>query len=200
MGDLKFLESLTSSFENLPGVGRKTAKRYAYHVLEKMTEDQVVCFAETLINTKRKVKNCPICGMISLDSPCEICTSENRDHSKIMVVKDTKDIIAIDSMGEYNGMYHSLGGLLSPIDGIGPSSLNISLLEKRLNNEVEEVIIATSFTPSGEMTALYLEKILSKDNLIVSRLGYGIPAGGDIENVDDLTFKRAFSNRTNNMK
>ena len=115
-----------------------------------------------------------------------------------MVLKDTKDIIAVENMGEYNGLYHSLNGLISPMDGIGPDNLTIDLLEKRLDDSVKEVILATSFTPSGETTAIFLEKILSKDDLTISRLGYGLPAGGDIEYVDELTLKRALSNRTSN--
>ena len=200
MADLKFLDYLASSFEKLPGVGKKTAKRYAYYVVEKMSNEQVDEFAKTLIETKNKVKNCPVCGMLSAVSPCEICSSSSRDRSKIMVLKDTKDILAVENMGEYNGLYHSLNGLISPMDGIGPDKLTIELLEKRINNSVEEVILATSFTPAGETTAIYLEKILSQDSLIISRLGYGLPAGGDIEFVDELTLKRALTSRTSNKK
>ena len=108
-----------------------------------------------------------------------------------MVVKDTKDVFAIEKTGQYNGVYHVLKGLISPLEGIGPDDLNIDSLEKRINENVKEVILATSFTPSGETTALYLEKILKKDHIVVSRIGYGLPAGGDIEYVDELTLKRA---------
>lgn len=198
MADLKFLDLLAASFEKLPGVGKKTAKRYAYFVVEKMPIEEVEEFSANLIDTKNKIKNCPICGMLSIKEPCEICSSKLRDHSTIMVLKDTKDIIAVENMGEYNGLYHSLNGLISPMDGIGPDNLTIDLLEKRLNDSVKEIILATSFTPSGETTAIYLEKILAKDNLTISRLGYGLPAGGDIEYVDELTLKRALSNRTSN--
>lgn len=200
MSNLKFLDLLASSFENLPGVGKKTARRYAYYVVEKMSKEQVDEFAKVLIETKDKVCNCPVCGMLSIQNPCELCSSKLRDKSKIMVVKDTKDILAIENMGEYNGLYHSLNGLISPMDGVGPDNLTIDLLEKRLNENVEELIIATSFTPAGETTALYLEKIFSKKELIISRLGYGLPAGGDIEYVDELTLKRALANRISNRK
>ena len=200
MANLKFLDQLASSFENLPGVGKKTARRYAYYIVEKMSNEQVDEFAKTLIETKNKIKNCPICGMLSIQTPCEICSAKLRDKSKIMVLKDTKDIIAVENMGEYNGLYHSLNGLISPMDGIGPNDLTIEMLEKRLDESVEEVIIATSFTPAGETTAIYLEKILAKEGLLISRLGYGLPAGGDIEYVDELTLKRALSNRTSNKK
>lgn len=200
MSNLKFLDFLASSFENLPGVGKKTAKRYAYHVVEKMSLEQVEEFAKVLVETKNKVTNCPICGTLSLQNPCEICSSKLRDHSKIMVLKDTKDIVAIENIGEYNGLYHSLNGLISPMDGVGPDNLTIDLLEKRLNDSVDELIIATSFTPAGETTALYLEKIFAKKNIIITRLGYGLPAGGDIEFVDELTLKRALINRSSNNK
>lgn len=198
MADLKFLDLLASSFEKLPGVGKKTAKRYAYYVVEKMSNESVTEFATALQETKSKVKNCSVCGMLSINEPCEICSSKLRNRTKIMVLKDTKDIIAVENMGVYNGLYHSLNGLISPMDGIGPNDLTIDLLEKRLNDTVEEVILATSFTPSGETTAIYLEKILAKENLVISRLGYGLPAGGDIEYVDELTLKKALSNRTIN--
>lgn len=200
MADIKFLENLASSFEKLPGVGKKTAKRYAYYVVEKMSNEQVDAFAKTLIETKNNVVNCCECGMLTMYSKCEICSSSNRDRSKILIVKDSKDIMAIENIGEYNGLYHSLNGLISPVDGVGPDSLSINLLEKRLDESVKELIIATSFTPAGETTALYIEKILSRDNLVISRLGYGLPAGGDIEYVDELTLKRALSNRTYNNK
>lgn len=200
MADLKFLNNLASSFESLPGVGKKTAKRYAYYVIEKMSDEQVDEFAKILVETKNKVKNCSVCGMLSIQEPCEICSAKLRDRSKIMVLKDTKDILAIENMGEYNGLYHALNGLISPMDGIGPNDLTIDLLEKRIDKSVEEIILATSFTPAGETTALYLEKILAKEGLIISRLGYGLPAGGDIEYVDELTLKRALSNRTINKK
>ena len=200
MSNLKFLDFLAASFENLPGVGKKTAKRYAYYVVEKMSVEQVDEFAKVLIETKNSVHNCPICGMLSLQNPCEICSSKLRDKSKIMVLKDTKDIIAVENMGEYNGLYHSLNGLISPMDGVGPDNLTIDLLEKRLDDSVSELIIATSFTPSGETTALYLEKIFENKNIIISRLGYGLPAGGDIEFIDELTLKRALSNRVSNKK
>jgi recombination protein RecR len=112
-----------------------------------------------------------------------------------MILKDTKSIIAVEKMGSYNGLYHSLNGLISPYDGIGPDDVNIDSLEKRLNDNVKELIIATPFTPQGETTAIYLEKIYKKDGLSISRLGYGLPAGGDIEYADELTLKRAIENR-----
>ena len=198
MADLKFLDKLSASFELLPGVGKKTAKRYAYYVIEKLSSGEVDSFAKALIDTKNLITKCKTCGMLSLSECCEICSNKSRNRSKIMVLKDTKDIIAVEKIGEYDGLYHSLNGLISPIDGISPDDLTVDLLEKRLSNDVKELIIATSFTPQGETTALYLEKIFASKNITISRLGFGLPAGGDIEYVDELTLKRALNNRTIN--
>lgn len=200
MADLKFLDKLSASFELLPGVGKKTAKRYAYYVVEKLSSSDVDSFAKALIDTKNSITKCSNCGMLSLSECCEICSDKSRNRSKIMVLKDTKDILAVEKIGEYDGLYHSLNGLISPIDGISPDDLTIDLLEKRLSADVNELIIATSFTPQGETTALYLEKIFADKNITISRLGYGLPAGGDIEYVDELTLKRALNNRTSNRK
>ncbi len=194
MKEIKFLDNLVSSLEKLPGVGKKTAQRYAYYIVEKMPLEHVETLAEELIKTKKNMKHCQCCGILSDLDICEICSSTYRNHKQIMVVRDTKDVLAIEKTGQYNGLYHVLGGLISLLDGISPDDLNIDSLEKRLDG-VEEVIIATSFTPSGETTALYLEKILKKDHLIISRIGYGLPAGGDIEYVDELTLKRALDAR-----
>jgi recombination protein RecR len=195
MPDLDFLEKLSNSFEKLPGVGKKTASRYAYSVIENMSLEDVESFASALVELKQQIKKCDICGMLTTNNICQICSSTSRDNSKIMILKDTKSIIAVEKMGSYNGLYHSLNGLISPYDGIGPDDVNIDSLEKRLNDNVKELIIATPFTPQGETTAIYLEKIYKKDGLSISRLGYGLPAGGDIEYADELTLKRAIENR-----
>lgn len=198
MNDFKFLENLTACFEKLPGVGKKTASRYAFSVIEKMTDEEAERFSRVLLETKKQIKKCKICGMFTLDEEtCEICSNKYRNKEQIMVVKDAKDVLAIERTGQYNGMYHILGGLISPLDGIGPEQLNILNLESRINENLKEIILATSFTMAGETTALYLEKILSRDNLIVSRIGYGLPAGGDIEYVDALTLKYALDGRKN---
>lgn len=192
MNQLEILNSLSEKFEKLPGVGKKTATRYAYCVIEKMSLEEVESFATALIETKKKVKYCKTCGLITSDENCEICKDDKRDHSKILVVKDSKDVFAIERTNQYQGTYHVLGGLINPLEGIGPDKLNITSLENRCKDEkVKEVIIATTFTPSGETTALFLEKILKRENLIISLIGYGLPAGGDIEYIDELTLKRA---------
>ena len=194
MSETKFLDNLASCFEKLPGVRKKTAQRYAYYIIEKMSLDDVKELSNELVKTKENVKHCKICGMLTDLDICHICNNSYRNKEQIMVVRDTKDVLAVEKTAQYNGLYHVLGGLISPLDGITPDNLNIDSLEKRLDN-IKEVIIATSFTPNGETTALYLEKILKKDNLTISRIGYGLPAGGDIEYVDELTLKRAIDAR-----
>ena len=196
MGNLKFLDSLTAEFEKLPGVGKKTAQRYAYYVVEKMTLEEAEQFAKKIIETKSIVKYCKICGILSNKETCDICESSLRNKEIIMVVKDSKDAFAIEKTNQYNGLYHILNGLISPMEGIGPDELNIdSLLERIKNSSIKEIIIATSFTPKGETTALYLENILKPYDITVSRIGYGLPAGGDIEYVDELTLKSAIESR-----
>lgn len=195
MDDFKFLESLSSYFEKLPSVGKKTASRYAFQVIEKMSIEEVERFARTLVETKKQVKKCKVCGMYTLDDICEICSNTYRSNEQIMVVKDAKDVLAIEKTGQYNGLYHILGGLISPLDGIGPDQLNIDSLNTRITPETKEIILAISFTMNGETTALYLEKILAKDNITISRIGYGLPAGGDLEYVDAMTLKYAIEGR-----
>lgn len=195
MDEFKFLENLSSCFEKLPSVGKKTASRYAFSVIEKMSEEEVERFARTLIETKKQIKKCKHCGMFTLNDICEICSDDYRNSDQIMVVKDVRDVIAIEKTKQYNGLYHVLGGLISPLEGVGPEQLNIESLESRITSDTKEIIISTSFTMAGETTALYLEKILSREGLTISRIGYGIPAGGDIEYVDSMTLKYALEGR-----
>lgn len=200
MNEPVFLEALINYFEKLPGVGKKTASRYAYYIVEKLSSDEVSEFAQTLIEVKESVKHCSKCGMLTNKEECDICTSAYRDKTQIMIVKDTKDVIAIEKTNQYNGLYHVLGGLIAPLEGIGPDDLNVSDLEKRLEPNISEIIIATPFTPQGEMTALFIEKIYQNKVQKITRIGYGLPAGGDIEYVDELTLKRALDSRTETKK
>lgn len=198
MKKIKFLEKLSEEFERLPSVGKKTAQRYAYYVIEKMTQEEAEHFSEVIKQVKNSIKYCEICGILTDQNPCDICDNKFRDQTTVMVVKDSKDAFAIEKTGQYNGTYHILNGLISPIEGIGPDELNIDSLISRVNqNNINEVIIATSFTPKGETTALYIENILKERSVIVSRIGYGLPAGGDIEYVDELTLKSAIESRKN---
>lgn len=195
MSEIKFLNTLEELLSKLPGVGKKTAERYAYHIVEKMTEEDVKSLSEELVKVKQNIRYCTKCNMLTDKDICDICSNKYRDNSTIMVVKDTKDVLAIEKTHQFNGMYHVLGGLISPLDGISPEDLTIDMLEKRLLDDVKELIIATSFTPNGETTAIYLDKILQKEGLTISRIGYGLPAGGDIEYVDEITLKRAIDAR-----
>ena len=196
MKDVSFLDELVKHFEKLPGVGKKTALRYAYYVVEKMSLENVNDFAKDLITIKENVKKCNVCGMLTDKTTCDICSDNYRDKSKIIVVKDTKDVFALEKIKQYNGLYHVLNGLISPLDGIGPESINLDSLECRCkDNSVKEVILATPFTPNGETTALFLERILNREGLIISRIGFGLPAGGDIEYTDELTLLRSLQNR-----
>ena len=195
MNEIKFLDPLIRSFEKLPGVGQKTATRYAFQVVEKLSEEDVEEFARILLETKQNVKHCSICNILTTTDICDICDNELREKDKILVVKDTKDVISLEKTKQYNGLYHVLGGLISPLEGVGPEQLNIESLESRITSDTKEIIISTSFTMAGETTALYLEKILSREGLTISRIGYGIPAGGDIEYADELTLRKALSSR-----
>ena len=200
MNEPVFLEKLISYFEKLPGVGKKTASRYAYYVIEKLSDDQVLEFANALTETKNSVVHCSCCGMLTNKETCDICTSAYRNKKQVMVVKDTKDVIAIEKTNQYNGLYHVLGGLITPLEGVGPDELNINSLGKRIEEGIEEIILATPFTPQGEMTALYVEKFYKDTPIKISRIGFGLPAGGDIEYVDELTLKRALEARIETKK
>lgn len=196
MNEIKFLDPLIRSFEKLPGVGQKTATRYAFQVVEKLSEEDVEVFAKTLLEIKQTVKHCSVCNILTTSDVCDICDNELREKDKILVVKDTKDVVSLEKTKQYNGLYHVLGGLISPLDGIGPDELAINELENRCKDlNIKEIIIATSLTPQGETTALYLEKILKREGLEITRIGYGIPAGGDIEYADELTLRKALSSR-----
>ena len=196
MNELKFLNRLVASLEKFPGVGKKTATRFAFHIVEKFSEEDVKAFIDALVSTKDKVKHCQTCHVLTEQDECEICQSPVRDHSQIMVVKDTKDVLSIEKSKQYNGLYHVLSGLISPLEGIGPDDINLDSLAKRAEDPVvKEIIIATSFTPAGETTALYIDKIVSRQGLSVTKLGYGLPAGGDIEYADELTLRRALEAR-----
>ena len=196
MKELVFLNDLVSVFEKLPGVGKKTAIRYAYYIIEKYDIDDINKVCETLINSFNSIHKCPICGMFTTKDVCEICNDSLRNKKQILVVKDQKDVLSLEKTKQYNGTYHVLGGLISIMDNITPDQLNIDALENRVkNNEVDEIILALSLTPSGDITAAYLEKILTKYDVEISRIGYGLPAGSELEYADELTIKRALDYR-----
>ena len=190
----KSVLKLIEDFKSLPGVGERTAERYALRILSQQIED-VEQFAEDLKSVKEKVKYCSICGNMTEEDVCEICRDESRDHSTICVVQEPKDIFAFEKTG-YKGMYHVLNGVISPSKGILPDHINVPQLLNRLNDSIKEVILATSPTMDGETTALYLTKVLKDKGVEVSRLAHGIPMGQNIDYVDELTLMKAFQGRT----
>lgn len=192
----KELEKLAKNFERLPGVGKKTAIRYTHAILEKYSLEEVEKFATELINIKKNISECQICGLKTFNDCCDICNDLTKDHSKILVVKDSKDAMIIENTNAYNGVYHVLGNLISPVDGVGPNDINLNTLEERvMKGNVSEVILAIPFTPNGETTALFIEKILAEYSVKTTRIGYGLPAFGDIQYIDELTLIRALENK-----
>ena len=190
------LEDLIEELKKLPGVGRKTAERYAMHIINKYSVDDVNNFSESLLKAKNKLKHCSICGNLTDDDTCSICKDENRDKSIILVVESVKDVFSIEKSREYKGLYHVLNGVLSPMDGMGPEDINLDGLWKRVTEKsVKEIIIATSSTPEGETTALYIKRVLQDLDILVSRIGYGVPVGLNLEYADDLTLSKAIENR-----
>lgn len=188
---------LIDSFMKLPGIGEKTATRLAFYVMD-MPEGDVKEFSEALVDVKQKLTTCSVCGNITEHDPCEICTNPNRDRSTIMVVEETKDVMAFENMGEYNGLYHVLHGVLSPMDGIGPEEINIKSLIVRLqkNDAAKEVILALNSTPEGESTSMYISRLIKPAGIKVTRLAAGLAVGSDIEYANLITLKRAVQGRT----
>ena len=188
---------LIDSFMKLPGIGEKTATRLAFYVMD-MPEGDVKEFSEALVDVKQKLTTCSVCGNITEHDPCEICTNPNRDRSTIMVVEQPKDVMAFENMGEYNGLYHVLHVVLSPMDGIGPEEINIKSLIVRLqkNDAAKEVILALNSTPEGESTSMYISRLIKPAGIKVTRLAAGLAVGSDIEYANLITLKRAVQGRT----
>lgn len=184
---------LINEFSKLPGVGKKTAQRYAYKVVN-MSNEEAKAFADAIINVKNNVRYCSICGNFAETDVCDIC--RNRLAQTICVVKEPKDVIAIEKLNEFNGVYHVLHGTISPIDGIGPNDINIKgLLERIAKGGVNEVIMATNPDVEGEATAMYISGLLKPLGIKVSRLAHGIPIGTDLEYADEVSLARAFIDR-----
>ncbi len=190
------LQRLIEEFRRLPGVGAKTAARYAFATLN-LSDEEAARFADAINGVKRDVFKCPVCfGLSSSGDGCEICKSPSRDPSLICVVESPKDVMVMERVRGYRGLYHVLGGSLSPLDNITPDDLTVKELVARIETgEVGEIIIATNPTPSGDTTAAYLARILEPYGVTVSRLAYGIPVGGDIEYADEVTLYRAMEGR-----
>lgn len=185
------LQDLIDSFMLLPGVGPKTAERLAYYVILKLKKDQVNKFSESMLTAYSSIKKCSICGNLTENDVCDICTDESRE-STLLIVESSRDINAFEKTKQYRGKYHVLNGLISPMNGIGPNDINLGNLFDRINSEkITKVIIATSATIAGEMTAMYIKNTLSESPVEVYRIGYGLPAGGDIEYADDVTLLKS---------
>ena len=189
------IEKLVEAFEKLPSIGHKTAVRLAFHMLDA-TKEETEEFIKAITNAKNNLKYCSKCCNISDTDPCSICQNQKRDEAIICVVEDVKDIIAIERMHEYKGVYHVLHGSISPMNGIGPDDIKIKELLARLNPEiVKEIILATNPRVEGEATAIYISKILKPLNLKVTRIAHGIPVGGDLEYTDEVTLMKAIEGR-----
>ena len=191
------IADLVSELGRLPGVGPKSAQRIAFHILQAEPDD-VHRLADAMITVKENVRFCIECGNVSEEERCRVCTDDRRDRSMICVVEEPKDVVAVEKTREYRGLYHVLGGAISPIDGVGPDDLRIRELMTRLaDGRVAEVVIATDPNLEGEATATYLARFLSPLGITVSRLASGLPVGGDLEYADEVTLGRAFAGRRN---
>lgn len=188
------LAKLIDSFASLPGIGKKSAARLAFYVLN-MNDNDAFEIAESIVQAKKNIKYCPICKNLTDVQPCAICSSARRDKSIICVVESPKDVLAIEKTNEFKGLYHVLHGVISPIDGIGPEDIYIKDLLTRITPDVKEVIVATNLTIEGEATALYISRLLSPMHIKVSRIANGIPVGGDLEYTDEITLSRALEAR-----
>lgn len=188
------IEKLVEEFAQLPGIGRKTAQRLAMHVL-KMPKDEVSIFAHALTDVKEKVKYCSVCFNFTDNDPCAICENQKRNRKIICVVEEPNDVIALEKTHEFRGLYHVLGGALSPLDGIGPEDLKVKELLSRLNEDIDEIILALNPNVEGETTTLYLSKLLKPLNLKVTRIARGLPIGSDLEFADEATLTRALEGR-----
>ncbi len=191
----KSFNNLVNNLTMLPGVGEKTAERYVYSIYEN-DKEEIENLAESLLYFKNNIKVCEKCGCISDDQICEVCSDETRDKSTICVVEDSKSVFFIEKTKKYNGYYQVLNGLMSPIDGKNPKDLNIAtLVNDRIKDGVKEVIIALNPSIEGEVTSMYIQKVLEKVKVKISRLSYGIPVGSDIEYLDPLMISKALDDR-----
>ena len=188
------LTRLCEQFEALPGIGKKTAQRLALYIISQPKE-RAKEFSDALLNASQSIKRCSVCQNLADSELCPVCSNSARDKSIICVVSDPRDVIAFERLNEYNGVYHVLHGLISPMDKVGPDDLTIKELLKRLDGSVKEVIMATNPTVEGEATAMYISKLVKPLGVRVSRLAYGIPVGGNLEYADDVTLFRALEGR-----
>ena len=190
------IAKLIESYSKLPGIGVKTATRLAFYTIG-MSDEDVNDFSKNLLAAKRELTYCSICGNLTDDDPCSICTDTSRDQTTILVVEDAKDVSAMEKIQEYHGYYHVLHGLISPMNGVGPDDINLkSLITRLMDGKVTEVIVATNATADGEATSMYISRVLKPAGIKVTRLARGLAVGSDIEYADEVTLLRAIENRT----
>jgi len=187
------LAALTEQLAKLPSVGRKTAARLAYHIATSAPE-KAIALANSIVSASSNIRSCDICGNITDTEVCSICTDPTRDHSTVCVVRDARDIMAMERARVFRGVYHVLGGTISPMSGVGPDDLRIKELMTRIG-DIKEVVIATNPDVEGEATAIYVAKLLKALDVKVSRIAHGVPVGGDLEYADDMTLQKSFEGR-----
>lgn len=186
---------LIEEFEKLPGIGHKTAQRLAFHVLN-LSQEKVDSLANAIRDAKLKTRYCSICSNLTETDPCSICSSPNRDQGIICVVEDPRDVVSMERIREFKGLYHVLQGVISPMEGIGPEDIRIKELLKRIREgDIREIIIATNPDVEGEATAMYISKLLKPVGIKITRIAYGIPVGGDLEYADEMTLSKALEGR-----
>ena len=186
---------LVEELSRLPGIGRKSAQRLAFHIVN-MSGEQAAQLADAIRDAKEHVRHCKICCTLTDDEVCPICNNPSRDHKQIMVVENPRDLAAYEKTGKYEGVYHVLQGAISPMLGIGPEDIRLKELVERLHGEVDEVIVATNSSLEGETTAMYISKLLKPTGIRITRIASGVPVGGDLENIDEITLQRALEGRT----
>ena len=195
MAEVEAIARLVNQLSRLPGVGRKSAQRLAYHILS-LPEDQVRDLAVAIFNGKKQVHFCPVCGNYTDTDPCVICSDPNRRKDIVCVVKDPRDVNAMERMRDDNGQYHVLHGVISPMEGVGPDDIRIRELMSRLSSgEIQEVVLATNPDVEGEATAAYISRLIKPMGIRVTRIAHGVPVGGELEYTDEVTLLRAFEGR-----
>ncbi len=192
----KPLNKLINELSKLPGIGGKTAQRLAFHILA-LEESEAASLANSIVNAKRSLHYCSVCGNLTDTDPCEICSDESRDRTKVCVVETPQDVIAMERIREFKGLYHVLHGAISPVEGIGPNDINLKSLITRLqqHDEIDEIIVATNPNIEGEATAMYIARLLKPSGIKVTRIAHGIPVGGDLEYADEVTLLKAMEGR-----
>ena len=190
------LNKLINELSKLPGIGGKTAQRLAFHILN-LTDNEAASLADAIVSAKRSLHYCSVCGNLTDQDPCLICADTNRDPSVICVVETPQDVMAMERIREYNGLYHVLHGAISPVEGIGPNDINLKTLITRLQSDdrVKEIIIATNPNIEGEATAMYISRLIKPSGIRVTRIAHGIPVGGDLEYADEVTLLKAIEGR-----